>query len=120
MKNKKFCIKSVAYLFSLMLIFTPVIIFAVTSNNQLVNPLKFYNVSELINDILVYVIKVGGVVATLAFIWAGFIYVKAQGKPAELDKAKNIFINTCIGTAIILGATLISKIISGTLNSLTN
>lgn len=116
MKNKKFCIKSVAYLFSLMLIFAPVVIFAAS---QLINPLKFDNVSELINDILVYVIKVGGVVATLAFIWAGFIYVKAQGKPAELDKAKTIFINTCIGTAILLGATLISKIISGTLNSLT-
>ena len=113
MKNKIKITKIIAGMFSLAFLILPVCVFA-----QIANPLKFYSVKELVNDILVYVIKIGGVVATLAFIWAGFIYVKAQGVPAELEKAKNIFINTCIGAAILLGAELISTIISGTIDSL--
>jgi hypothetical protein len=113
MKNKFKITKIIASIFSLAFLILPVCVFA-----QIDNPLKFKSVTTLVNGVLNYVIKIGGVVATLAFIWAGFVYVKAQGKPAELDKAKTIFINTCIGAAILLGAQLISTIISGTINSL--
>ena len=57
-------------------------------------------------------------VATFAFIWAGFLYVKAQGNPGELDKAKTVFIDTCIGVAILLGAKIIASIIVGTINTI--
>ena len=52
------------------------------------------------------------------FIWSGFLYVKAQGNPTELEKAKSVFINTCIGTALLLGASLIGTIIDTTIKSL--
>lgn len=113
MKNKFKITKIIAYMFSAVLLTLPFFVFA-----QIANPLKFDSVSLLVNDILDYVIKIGGVVATLAFIWAGFVYVTAQGKPEKLKTAKEIFINTCIGAAILLGAELISTIISGTIKSL--
>ena len=86
---------------------------------QIANPLKgTTSISGFITTVLGYVVKIGGVVAIFAFIWSGFKFVQAQGNEKELGEAKNIFINTCIGVAILLGAQLISSIIVGTLKSL--
>lgn len=83
------------------------------------NPLKGAgSISGFVTTILGYVVKIGGVIAIFAFIWAGFLFVRAQGNPAELEKARNVFINTCIGVAVLLGAQLIASIIIGTLNTL--
>lgn len=119
MNNKNKLIKKVLVSVIPFFVFLlPFFVFAAGEATGISNPIKYFNITDLVKEILGYIVKIGGVVATLAFIWAGFIYVKAQGKPAELDKAKTIFINTCIGAAILLGAQLISTIISGTINSL--
>lgn len=120
MNNKNKLIKKVLVSVIPFFVFLlPFFIFAAgEETTRISNPIKFYSVSELIDKVLDYVVIVGGVVATLAFIWAGFVYVSAQGKPEKLKTAKEIFINTCIGAAILLGAELISKIITGTISSL--
>jgi len=112
MKTK--IIKTSAITLSLLLLIAPVFVFA-----QIANPLKGgTDIPKFISMILGYVVKIGGVVAIFAFIWAGFLFVRAQGNPKALDDARNVFINTCIGVAILLGAQLIASIIVGTLNSL--
>ena len=113
MKTK--IIKTSAITISLLLMIAPIFAFA-----QIENPLKAgSNIPDIISNFLGYVVKIGGVLATCAFIWSGFLYVKAQGNSSELEKAKGIFINTCIGTAVLLGAQLIASIITGTISSLT-
>lgn len=113
MKTK--IIKISAITVSVFLLAAPIFVFA-----QIKNPLGDDNtdIGKFIPIVLGYIVKIGGIIATLAFIWAGFLYVKAQGAPAELTKAKDVFINTCIGTALLIGAQLIATIISGTINSL--
>lgn len=97
------------------ILFAPIFVFA-----QIQNPLRAGStIPAFIAEIMKYIVRIGGVVATFAFIWAGFLYVKARGNPGELEKAKEVFINTCIGVAILLGAQLISTIISNTVNTLT-
>ena len=56
--------------------------------------------------------------AICAFIWVGFLYIKAQGNPSEITKAHNAFFGVCVGVAVLLGAQLIASIIVGTINSL--
>ncbi len=113
MKNKS--IKIAAATFSFLSLTVPMFVFA-----QIKNPLgdSDMKISDFVATILGYIVKVGGVVAIFAFIWAGFLFVKAQGNPTELGKAKTVFINTCIGVAVLLGAQLIASIIVGTLNGL--
>lgn len=105
--------KILAGFISLFVLIFPIFVFA-----QIKNPLAINDIPSLVDKVLDYVVKIGAVVATLAFIWAGFVYVTAQGSAEKLKTAKEIFINTCIGTAILLGASLISKIITGTIGNL--
>ena len=116
MKNK--LTKTIAVIFSFLLLIVPVFIFAATTG-AIQNPLRGgTDISSFIQSILRYVVRIGGVIAIFAFIWSGYSFVRAQGNPAELQKAKTIFINTCIGVAVLLGAQLIASIIVGSLQSL--
>lgn len=70
------------------------------------------------NIIGLVVLPIGAVIAVLAFIWTGFMYVKAQGKPGEIEKANKSLLYTSVGTAILLGAWTIAELINGTVNQL--
>lgn len=85
------------------------------------NPLKsgtntLYDFIKLIiNDV---VIPVGGVVAVLSIIYAGFLMVTAQGNEKQLADAKRAFVYAAIGSLILLGAWAISLAIQGTINQI--
>ncbi len=97
------------------MIFIPSISFAQTIEN----PLKGLNsIPNFVAIILGYVVRIGGVIAIFAFIYVGYLFVKARGNPGELKTAREAFINTVIGVAILLGAQIIASIIVGTINSL--
>jgi hypothetical protein len=87
--------------------------------NFLINPLKNINsLSDLLEAIIGALTDIGTIVLVLAFVWVGFSFVRAQGKPAELEKAKSALIWTIIGGAILLGAKAISLVIQSTVQSL--
>jgi len=88
------------------------------TGETLVNPLKVNNVEDLLNLILEAVIQIGVIVLVLALIWTGFLFIKAQGKPEELAKARQAFIWTIIGGLILLGAKGISEVIQATATNL--
>lgn len=84
------------------------------------NPLKATSIQALIGDALTFVVNLLAIAGAIYIIWAGFMFVKAQGNPSEIDKAKKAFFNAIIGMAIILGAWGISMIIANTINRITN
>ncbi|MFH0755518.1 MAG: hypothetical protein V1910_02530 [bacterium] len=105
--------KNIYFIISFLLLM-PIFIFA-----QIKNPLgDNVTISSIITEILGYVVKIGGIIATFFLIYSGYLFVKAQGKPEKLKEAREIFKNVCIGTAILLGAQLIASIIVGTIKSL--
>lgn len=85
---------------------------------KLENPLKAGDLLSLINLLIDGLMKVGLVAAACFIIYSGFLFITAQGKPEQIDKAKTNFYWTIIGTAILLGAKAIVSIITGTLKSL--
>lgn len=70
---------------------------------------------KVINDIL---LPIGGVLAVLAFIYSGFLYVTAQGNEAKLKIAHKALLYTAIGTAVLLGSWVISQVIKNTIDQL--
>ena len=72
-------------------------------------------VSTIVNDII---LPVGGVVAVIAFIFSGFLYVTAQGNETKLKKANQALLNTAIGTALLLGAWVFALVIKNTIDKL--
>lgn len=89
-----------------------------TTGVTLVNPLKVDNLQDLLNIILDAVIYLGTIVLVIMLVWVGFLFVKAQGKPEELTKARQAFIWTIIGGLILLGARGIMTVIQSTANTL--
>ncbi len=98
----------------------PQLLLPVIAMAQIVNPLGTEDVSGLVVTILTFIRRVGSVVAIIAFIWVGFKFIQAQGKPEELKKARGMFMWTVIGVAILLGAELLATLVVGTVKSLGN
>ena len=86
------------------------------------NPFKGGNtlmelITAILNNIIMPIAAVGVV---LFIIYAGFKFVMAQGKPTEIEKAKQTLLWSLIGAGILLGAAGISKVVETTVKSLTN
>jgi type IV secretory pathway VirB2 component (pilin) len=75
----------------------------------------FTVMKNIVNQVI---LPIGGVVAVLAFIFTGFKYVMAKGKPDKIQEANRAFLYTVIGTAILLGAWVIANVIGNTVNQL--
>lgn len=70
---------------------------------------------SVINNIL---LPIGGVLAVLAFIYSGFLYVTAQGNETKIGKAHQALLYTAVGTALLLGAWVFANAICGTIEAI--
>lgn len=73
----------------------------------------------LIGKILKLVAELGAIVCIFFIIYAGFLFIKAQGNETELTKAKSVLLWSVVGTAVLLGASVIADLIIGTVESVT-
>jgi len=87
-------------------------------NIHLTNPLSVSTIGDAVNLFLGVIIKIALPLIILFFIWSGLTFIFARGNPAEVAKAKQIFLYTVIGTLLILGAWVITNAIIGTINSI--
>lgn len=93
-------------------------IVAEVAHAKLENPIKFDSISGLLAEILDIVAQVALPIVVLAIIYTGFLFVKAQGKPEELNKAKTALFWTIVGAIIFLGASVITQAIQGTIEGI--
>jgi len=56
----------------------------------------------------------------LAFVYTGFLFIKAQGNPETLKEAKSSLWWSVIGAFILLGAWSFAQIIGQTVSTITN
>jgi heme/copper-type cytochrome/quinol oxidase subunit 2 len=123
---KKFYKKITSHLLSLMVFLLPAVVWAQqggynpTNGAALENPLKAENIDSLVTAGMNIVIYIGAIVAVLAIIWVGFMYVKAMGKPDAIKDAHRASLYTAIGIAILVGAQVITTIITSTINQIRN
>lgn len=107
-------------------LFAPVFVFADgegdpttgTSTGGIQNPIKFNDLNGFLLAIVDGVVQVGFYLVVIFIIYSGFLFVKARGNEAELKKAKEAFLYTVIGAAILLGATVLANVISGTIDQI--
>lgn len=81
-------------------------------------PIGAQNFPELIYNILDAVVKIGAIFVVLFIVYAGFLFVTAQGDPGKIKDAKSILLYTLIGGVILLGAEEIAQIVCNTANDL--
>jgi hypothetical protein len=72
-------------------------------------------IETIVNDILM---PIGGVIAVMMIMYAGFLYVTARGDSGQITKAHDALKYAVIGAAILLGAWVISQAIGNTIDQL--
>ena len=91
---------------------------ASNSDGKLVNPLKVGTLREL-GTVLFEVIKtLLEIVLVAAIVWCGWLFIKAQGNPKEITKAREALLWTLLGGVMVLGINVIYDIIVATLEQL--
>jgi len=82
------------------------------------NPLGSTNdLFGFLEKIIEAMLQLGAVLAVIVVIYAGFLFVTAQGDEGKIKTAKNALLYTVIGLAILLGARIIASVIENTIRS---
>lgn len=82
------------------------------------NPIKSTDLKQLVEKFLKVVVEFGAIIAVFFLIYAGFLFVKAQGNESELQKAKQTFFWVIVGGMVILGAHVLSRVIDNTVKQI--
>lgn len=85
-----------------------------------VNPIKYDNFSDFAAGVTQSAVQILMPFIVLAFIYSGFLFVKAQGKPKELEDAQNAIKWSIVGAFILFGAWGFAQIIKTTISTVTN
>lgn len=85
------------------------------------NPLNGVNSFPALIELFLreLVIPLGAIVATLAIVYSGFLFVTSQGSPDKISKAKAAFFWGIVGGLILLGSLAIAEMISATIEPIT-
>ncbi|TXG77768.1 hypothetical protein E6P97_00975 [Patescibacteria group bacterium] len=70
------------------------------------------NIENFIRSLITALIGLAGLVATGFLVVGGFIYITSSGSPEHLDRGKRTITWALVGLAIVLGAFVLSQIMS--------
>jgi predicted membrane protein len=90
------------------------------SISGLENPLKISTLAEFIKKILDIVTTIGIPIIAIFIIYSGFLFVTARGDTGKLEKAKETFLWTIVGAAIVLASWVLAQAICETIVQLGN
>lgn len=90
-----------------------------SASGQIVNPIKYNDFSCFVAAVLKTAVDILMPFVVLAFIWSGFLFVRAQGNEKELEEAKAAIKWSIVGAFILMGAWGFAQIISETITSIT-
>jgi hypothetical protein len=75
-------------------------------------------IPAFIESALNLVMMIGVPIVALAIIYAGFLFVTAQGNSTKLEEAKKTLMHVLIGAALLLGSWIIANAIQGTIEEI--
>ena len=82
------------------------------------NPIAAGTFLELLTSILKVLVEIGTPILVIAIVWVGFLFIFARGNPTKLTTAKDAFVWTMIGAAVVIGAKAIAEVITNTVGNL--
>lgn len=69
-------------------------------------------IETFIKSIIQILVTIAGLVSAGFFVWGGFGYITSSGNPEMLDRSKKTIIYAAIGLAVVLGAFVLTNIVS--------
>ncbi len=89
-----------------------------TPQGVLSNPLKVDSLSQFLVLILNAVVLIAFPFLVLMLVYAGFLFVQAQGNEQKLQQARRTFLWTLLGALLVLGAQALSLAIKATVEEI--
>jgi len=69
-------------------------------------------VQTFMQSVIQVLVTLAGLVSAGFFVWGGIGYITSSGDPEKLDRAKKTIVYSAIGLVIVLGAFVISTIVT--------
>lgn len=80
---------------------------------SLKGPLQGYNtIGDIVNNLVPFVITIGGIMLFLILMWGGYDYVTSQGTPEKIKSANAKITAAIVGFVLLVLSFLITRIIS--------
>ena len=70
-------------------------------------------IQTFIQNVIQVLVTLAGLLSAGFFVWGGVGYITSSGNPESLDRSKKTIFYSAVGLAIVLGAFVLSNIISG-------
>ena len=86
---------------------------------SIASPIAFGSLDSFLVAVLNIIIIIATPIVVLAIIYAGFLYVTAQGNVEQTQRATRALTYSIIGGILIIGAVAISGIIASTIGEFT-
>lgn len=93
-------------------------LFAASNLIKLVSPIQANSTAQVMESVFKILVQIGAVAVTLAIVYAGFLFVVAQGNPEKLNQARKTLFYTIIGALVLLGAQIIASVVESTIKTL--
>jgi hypothetical protein len=84
---------------------------------KLCNPLKSKTITQFLLAIIDVILVFALPIIIFFIMFAGFLFVTAQGNQSQIDRAKSALTWAVIGGVIALGAKVIIDVIQGTISA---
>lgn len=85
---------------------------------QIQNPISSNSFADLIKKIAQDIRPIAITFSVVFIIYSGFLFVTASGNPEKLKTARQTFTWTIVGTAIVVGASLLAEVVINTIRNL--
>lgn len=95
---------------SLILALTPIFLFLVSP--VYAQSADVTKIQTFIENVIQVLVTLSGLVAVAFIVWGGIGYITSSGNPEALEKSKKTILYSVIGLTLVLGAFVISNIVS--------
>lgn len=82
------------------------------------NPLGYTSITTLVSNVIQAIVYIAFPIIILFLVYAGFLFVTAQGNEEKITTAKRVLLWTIIGALLVLGAQVLVLAISGTVEQI--
>lgn len=69
-------------------------------------------IQSFIQSVIQVLVTLAGLVSAGFFVWGGIGYITSSGNPEALDRAKKTILYSAIGLAVVLGAFVLSNVVT--------
>ncbi|MFH0773439.1 MAG: pilin [bacterium] len=88
------------------------LVFSFTASPAFAASADVTKIQTFIQSVIQVLVTIAGLLSAGFFVWGGVGYITSSGNPESLDKSKKTILYSAIGLAIVLGAFVLSNIVS--------